>query len=82
MRELSEEEQTGNDGERDCPNAWTTHSVQDKSTTYILITYFPIRGTLGEVEGTFVRYLFPSKFNSSTLNPDSLTHELHGILNS
>jgi hypothetical protein len=77
VRELSEGEQNGNEGERDCPNAWTTHSVQDKSTTYILITYFPSWGT-------FVRYVFPSKFDSSTstlipLHMSWSKKKLHGI---
>jgi hypothetical protein len=60
VRELSEEEQTGNEGERDCPDAWTAHSVQDKSTKYTLITYFPSRGTNWGV-GNFCSLSVPLK---------------------
>ncbi len=76
VRELSEEEQRGNEGERDCPDAWTAHAVQDKSTTYTLITYFPSRGTNWGV-GNFCALSVPLKiWLKHLLNPDSLTHEL------
>jgi hypothetical protein len=56
----------GNEGERDCPNAWTTHSVQDKTTTYILITYFPSRGTIWGV-GNFCALSVPLKVYSTLI---------------